>query len=114
MVVVVDTVLAEQAMPVLLQGYCFFHASLAVQRAALILPTLYLRVVHCHEGKLVQFKDDLCNRQYLPYLLHSIQMRYQQVVCGWCQPSYRTLPVGEASFFVPDALTCDRFGIARQ
>ena len=108
MVVVVDTFLTEQAMPVLCGIDCIFHDSLSEQRSVLILPPLDMRVVHRHESKTIDFQHNIRNGQELLELLHQIDVRQEQMVRRWREPSDRTFPVVEPGFLVLDAFTGDR------
>ena len=73
-VVVLDALLAEQAVAFLHIEDSFFNASLSVERSTLILPSLNMRIVQLHEREAVDFQHDVRDRKKPLHLLHQIDV----------------------------------------
>ena len=73
-VVVLDALLAEQAVAFLHIEDGFFDASLSVERSTLVLPSLNMRVVQLHECEAVDLQHDVRDGKELLYLLHQIDV----------------------------------------
>ena len=108
-VIVLDALLAEQAVAFLHIEDGFFDASLSVERATLLLPFLDMRIVQLHEGESIDLQHDVCDRKELLYLLHQIDVTQQQVVRRRREPSCGADPVIEPGFLVADTFAVDRF-----
>ena len=113
-VVVLDALLAEQAVAFLHIEDGFFDASLSIEWASLILPSLNMRIVQLHEGEPIDLQHDVRDGKELLHLLHHVQVRQQQVVGRRRKPSCGADPVIEPGFLVADALTMDRLLTPRE
>ena len=107
-VVMLDALLAEQAVAFLHIEDGFFDASLSIEWASLILPSLNMRIAQLHEREAVDLQHDVRDGKELLYLLHQIDVAQQQVVRRGGKPSCGADPVIEPGFLVADALTMDR------
>ena len=62
MVIMVNGLLAEQAMSVLLCVHRILHGTQSVQRTLLVFPPMDIGIIHRHESKAVEFHYHLRDR----------------------------------------------------
>ena len=108
-VVMLDALLAEQAVAFLHIEDSFFNAALPIEWASLILPSLNMRIVQLHEREAVDLQHDVRDGEKILNLLHQIDMTQQQVIRRRRKPSCGAYPVVEPGFLIADALAVDRF-----
>ena len=95
--------LAKQAMVFLHFRDGFFKVCFLIERTLLILPFLNIRIIQLHKRKFVDFEHSIADRKKLPNLLYQVDVCLQQLICGRCEPAFRSCAIAELCFFVFDA-----------
>ena len=98
-----DGLLAKQAVMFLHFGDGFFKACFLIERALLILPFLNIGVIQPHKRKFVDFEHNIADRKKLLNLLYQVDVCLQQLICGRCEPAFRSCAIAELCFLVFDA-----------
>ena len=80
----------------------------------LILPFLNIGVVQLHKRKFVDFEHNIVDRKKLPNLLYQVDVCLQQLICGRCEPTFRSCAITELCFLVFDADAKDFFLTTRK
>lgn len=110
----VDGLPADRAFTILRGEHIVFHAGIPLEPPILEVNTANGSIFHEHEGKFVNLKYPVCNRENGFNLFHHTQVCLDQLVCCGRKPSGRSFPVIKPGLCIADKFVGNGFLIPRE